>query len=119
MFQPWGTYPRRNTRCRFNHLKPPIALPSNLGENSPVGGAQCIAFLPFGDRDNYFERQDSLFIAARYSHGWENRKGKDQKTEETIEGKDALLLRPCRVLEVRGERGGEVEIFGEVDDELD
>jgi len=30
----------KNSRWRFNKLKPPIALPSNLAENSPVGGAQ-------------------------------------------------------------------------------
>ena len=33
-----------------DNLKPPVALPSNLGENSPVGGAQSTgpAFPDFG-----------------------------------------------------------------------
>jgi putative transposase len=41
--QPWGIYPQTNTKGPFNQQqKLPLAPPSNLGENSPVEGAQSM-----------------------------------------------------------------------------
>ena len=57
--QPWGIYPRKNMRWQFNKPKPPIAPPSNLGEISPVGGAQSKS-------DTADEQIDTVHVRPRF-----------------------------------------------------